>query len=144
MSGWHSQSVREVLDGLGTDGQKGLTRQEAAQRLERYGPNTLEQGKRRSMALRLLDQLRDPMILVLLGAAGLSLAASGGEEWLDAAIILVIVAVNSVISIFQEDRAQHALEELRRLSAPQATVLRGGRPVKLPAAQLVPGDAVVL
>ena len=56
----------------------------------------------------------------------------------------MIVAVNSVISIFQEDRAQHALEELRRLSAPQATALRGGRPVKLPAAQLVPGDVILL
>ena len=124
MSGWHSQSVREVLDGLGTDGQKGLTRQEAAQRLERYGPNTLEQGKRRSMALRLLDQLRDPMILVLLGAAGLSLLVSGGEDWLDAAIILLIVVVNAAISISQEDGAQRALEALRRMSAPKAKVIR--------------------
>ena len=144
MSGWHSQSVREVLDGLGTDGQKGLTRQEAAQRLERYGPNTLEQGKRRSMALRLLDQLRDPMILVLLGAAGLSLLVSGGEDWLDAAIILLIVVVNAAISISQEDGAQRALEALRRMSAPKAKVIREGTVVLVPAEELVPGDLVVL
>ena len=66
------------------------------------------------------------MILVLLGAAGLSLAASRGEDWLDAAIILVIVVVNNIISISQEDHAHRALEELRKMTSPQATALRGG------------------
>ena len=84
------------------------------------------------------------MILVLLGAAGVSLAASGGEDWLDAVIILVIVVVNGIISISQEDRAQQALEELRKLSSPQAAVLRGGKVTKIPAAQLVPGDVILL
>ena len=144
MSGWHSQSAREVLAGLETDGQRGLTRQEAARRLERYGPNTLEQGKRRSMALRLLDQLRDPMVLVLLGAAGLSLLVSSGEDWLDAAIILLIVVVNAAISISQEDGAQRALEALRRMSAPRAKVIREGAVALVPAEELVPGDLVVL
>ena len=84
------------------------------------------------------------MILVLLGAAALSLAASGGEDWLDGAIILIIVLVNGVISITQEDHAQQALEELRRMSSPQAHVLREGRAKKISAAALVPGDVILL
>ena len=143
MSSWHSKPLPRLLEELDAR-PGGLSQHQAEERLRRTGPNELEPPPQAGLLGRLLEQMRDPMILVLLGAAGLSLAASGGEEWLDAAIILVIVAVNSVISIFQEDRAQHALEELRRLSAPQATVLRGGRPVKLPAAQLVPGDAILL
>ena len=93
---------------------------------------------------RVLGQLKDPMILVLLGAAALSLAASGGEDWLDGAIILIIVLVNGVISITQEDHAQQALEELRRMSSPQAHVLREGRAKKISAAALVPGDVILL
>ena len=143
MSSWHSKPLPRLLEELDAR-PGGLSQHQAEERLRRTGPNELEPPPQAGLLGRLLEQMRDPMILVLLGAAGLSLVASGGEEWLDAAIILVIVAVNSVISIFQEDRAQHALEELRRLSAPQATVLRGGRPVKLPAAQLVPGDAILL
>ena len=143
MSSWHSKPLPRLLEELDVR-PGGLSQHQAEERLRRAGPNELEPPPQAGLLGRLLEQLRDPMILVLLGAAGLSLAASGGEEWLDAAIILVIVAVNSVISIFQEDRAQHALEELRRLSAPQATALRGGRPVKLPAAQLVPGDVILL
>ena len=143
MSSWHSKPLPRLLEELDAR-PGGLSQHQAEERLRRTGPNELEPPPQAGLLGRLLEQMRDPMILVLLGAAGRSLAASGGEEWLDAPIILVIVAVNSVISIFQEDRAQHALEELRRLSAPQATVLRGGRPVKLPAAQLVPGDAILL
>ena len=143
MSSWHSKPLPRLLEELDVR-PGGLSQHQAEERLRRAGPNELEPPPQAGLLGRLLEQLRDPMILVLLGAAGLSLAASGGEEWLDAAIILVIVAVNSVISIFQEDRTQHALEELRRLSAPQATALRGGRPVKLPAAQLVPGDVILL
>ena len=70
------------------------------------------------LLLRFLGQMKDPMILVLLAAAALSLWASGGEDWLDAAIILVIVVVNACISISQEDSAEKALEALRKMSAP--------------------------
>ena len=81
---------------------------------------------------------------MLLGAAGLSLAASRGEDWLDAAIILVIVVVNNIISISQEDHAHRALEELRKMTSPHATALRGGAPVRVEAAELVPGDVILL
>ncbi|MCI8473733.1 MAG: cation-translocating P-type ATPase [Oscillospiraceae bacterium] len=144
MSAWHSKSLGEILRELGSDRIRGLTEEEAGGRLKKYGPNRLEGKKPRSMLLRLMDQLRDPMILVLLAAAGLSFWSSGGEEWLDGIIILLIVVVNAVISISQENNAQKALEALRRMSAPQARVIRAGRERRLDAGLLVPGDLVRL
>ena len=143
MSDWHSRSLEQVMKELDSR-PSGLTERESAQRLERLGPNQLEPPRKPSVMARVLGQLKDPMILVLLGAAALSLAASGGEDWLDGAIILIIVLVNGVISITQEDHAQQALEELRRMSSPQAHVLREGRAKKISAAALVPGDVILL
>ena len=144
MSSWHGQSAGQVLSELETDRERGLSREEAESRLARYGPNRLEETRRRSLPLRLLGQLKDPMILVLLAAAALSLWAGGGEDWLDAAIILGIVAVNACISLSQEDSAQRALDALRQMSAPQARVIRGGREIRLDAQALVPGDIIRL
>ena len=138
MGDWHSRSAAQVMNEVNSRSQ-GLTEREAAQRLGTYGPNQLAQPQPPSLLIRILGQLKDPMILVLLAAAGLSLAASGGEDWLDGVIILVIVVVNGIISITQEDHAQQALEELRRMSSPQASVLREGVP-----AALVPGDVILL
>ena len=143
MGDWHSRSVSQVMQEVGGRSQ-GLTEREAAQRLEKYGPNQLAQPQPPGLLRRVLGQLKDPMILVLLAAAALSLSASGGEDWLDGVIILVIVVVNAVISITQEDHAQQALEELRRMSSPQAGVLRGGIPRRIAASALVPGDVIVL
>lgn len=143
MQPWHSFTVGETLEK--TDGKPGgLTGQEAARRLTRDGENLLRGEKKSPLWLRLARQLRDPMVLVLLAAAGLSLVASRGEEWLDAAIILLIVAVNAVISISQEDSAQRALEALRSMTAPRAMVLRDGRPQRVDARELVVGDVLVL
>ncbi len=144
MSIWHSISLGETLSQLKTDRRRGLSGEEAERRLKQYGPNRLEGKPPRPMALRLLDQLKDPMILVLLGAAGLSLWSSGGEDWLDSVIILLIVAVNAVISISQENSAQRALEALQKMSAPQARVVRDGQEQRLDAALLVPGDLIHL
>lgn len=143
MSDWHSRPLEQVMKELDSR-PSGLTERESAQRLERLGPNQLEPPRKPSVLARVLGQLKDPMILVLLGAAALSLVASGGEDWLDGAIILIIVLVNGVISITQEDHAQQALEELRRMSSPQAHVLREGRAKKISAAALVPGDVILL
>ena len=143
MNRWHSETVAQLLQELDAR-PGGLSPHQAEERLRRYGPNELEPPRQEGLLGRILGQLKDPMILVLLGAAGVSLAASGGEDWLDAVIILVIVVVNGIISISQEDRAQQALEELRKLSSPQAAVLRGGKVTKIPAAQLVPGDVILL
>ena len=143
MSNWHSRPVEALFSELESSS-AGLNERQAVQRLQKVGPNELRPPKRANLLSRILAQMKDPMILVLLGAAGLSLLASGGEEWLDAAIILVIVMVNNVISITQEDQAQHALEELQKLSSPMARAMRDGRQVKLEARMLVPGDVILL
>ncbi len=140
----HCEETRALLEALGTDEKVGLSQTEARRRLEENGPNELRQEKRAGLFMRLLGQLRDPMILVLLAAAGLSLWAGGGKDWLDSAIILVIVVVNAAISISQEDHAQKALEALRELSAPTALVRRDGALCRVGCRELVVGDIVYI
>ena len=144
MSEWYRKTPGTILAELETSPDTGLSEAQARQRLERYGPNALEQQKKKSLAARFLGQLKDPMILVLLAAAVLSLAASGFEDWVDTAIILVIVLVNAVISISQEGNAERALEALRSMSAPLAKVIRDGKTVRLETGALVPGDIILL
>ena len=143
MDDWYNRPAGHIIKELDS-GWEGLGEREAKSRLEDLGPNELAAPEGPGLLRRLLEQLKDPMILVLLGAAGLSLAASGGEDWLDGFIILVIVAVNAVISINQEDHAQQALEELRQMSAPKARVMRDGAAKTIPARELVPGDVILL
>lgn len=133
-----------VLSELHANEQCGLSTQEAKQRLEEYGPNQLQGAEKESMLKRFLNQLRDPMIIVLLVAAVLSLVSSGFSDWADPIIILLIVIVNAVISITQEDNANKALEALRNMSAPLAKVLRDGEIIRISTDQLVPGDIIVL
>lgn len=144
MEPWHSKNLPETLTFLETDPRRGLTGLEAERRIQKYGPNRLAEAPPRSLLLRLFDQLRDPMILVLLAAAGLSLVSSGGEDWLDSVIILLIVVVNAAISISQENNAQKALTALRELSAPLARAVRDGKEARIPSVELVPGDLIRL
>ena len=144
MKAWHTLSEEEVLKELQTDRTAGLSEQESKARLEQYGPNRLEGAKKENMVVRFLNQMKDPMIIVLLIAAVLSLVSSGGEEWIEAVIILVIVIVNACISISQENSAEKALEALQKMSAPLAKVIRDGQQVRLDTDLLVPGDVIVL
>ena len=96
---FHSDTLHEVLSRLETDQEQGLSLQEGEKRLAEHGENRLEEAKQAGMLRRVLGQLKDPMILVLLAAAALSFFAGGGQDWLDAAIILLIVLFNTVISL---------------------------------------------
>lgn len=144
MSAWHGKTPAEALADLGTSRERGLPDREAERRLEKYGPNELEHSEGEGLLVRFLGQMKDPMILVLLAAAALSLWASGFDDWLDAAIILIIVLVNAAISISQENSAQRALEALRKMSAPLARVVRDGAVSRVETARLVPGDIILL
>ena len=144
MSLWFTKSPAETLSELKSDQVRGLTSQEAERRLEQYGPNALEGGKKESLLVRFLKQMKDPMIIVLLAAAVLSLISTGGEDWIEALIILIIVIVNACISISQENSAEKALEALQKMSAPLAKVIRDGQQIRLDTGKLVPGDIIVL
>ena len=141
---WHHLTKEDVLSELNTSPEKGLSSEEAGKRLEQYGPNALEGTKEESMIVRFLKQMKDPMIIVLLVAAVLSFVSSGFTDWVEPAIILLIVVVNAVISITQEDNANKALEALRKMSAPLAKVVRNGEIVRVETNLLVPGDIIVL
>ena len=140
MSVWHSISKEQILTELETNASAGLSPQEAEKRLDFYGANVLTEKKPDSLAKRLLSQLKDPMIIVLIIAAVLSFISSGFKDWIESAIILLIVIVNAVISISQEDNASKALEALKKMSAPLAKVIRDGKLVQLDTTLLVPGD----
>ena len=119
----------------------GLSSGEAAARLVRYGPNAVAPPRGTPWWRRVILQLRDPLMLVLL-AAGVLTTATG--DLTDAAVILLVVVVNTSVGVVQEVRADHAVAALRELTAPVARVVRDGQERQLPAAEVVPGDVLVL
>ena len=137
---WHLLHIGELRQALGV-AEQGLSEAQAAERLLEHGPNELEGKRRRTVIGLFLAQFKDLMILVLLAAA---VIAGAVGDLTDTIIILAIVLVNAVIGVVQEFRAEKALEALRRMAAPQATVRRGGMTRTAPARELVPGDVVLL
>ncbi|HYU84452.1 MAG TPA: HAD-IC family P-type ATPase, partial [Kribbellaceae bacterium] len=119
----------------------GLSDAAARAALEQYGPNTIPEPRPPRAGARALAQLRDPMILLLLGAAVLTAVL---HDVSDLVVILVVVVLNTTVGVVQELRAERSLAALRRLTAPQARVLRSGRAVTVPAADVAPGDVVLL
>lgn len=138
----YARPVDEVVATLATDPTHGLSAEEAARRLAEVGQNVLAASSGPSRLELLLRQFSDPMVWLLVVAAGVSGALLG--EWVDSGVILAIVVLNAVIGYRQESRAEEALASLKELSAPTAVVVRGGVESTIPAAELVPGDLVVL
>ena len=135
-----SRSAADLLAELGASVQ-GLTAQEAAQRLRAHGPNAVEDQRQLTPFRLLLRQFASPLVLVLVFGAAVSLAL---RDWVDAAIILVIVVGSALLGFFQEYRASAAVAELRRRLALTAKVLRGGRIETIAASDIVPGDVIEL
>lgn len=138
---WHAISVQEASRRLASEIRCGLTDAEAAQRRKRFGENAVREQPPRSIWLMIAAQLSDFMILVLLAAA---IVAGVVGELKDSIIIVVIVALNTVIGVVQEWRAERALEVLRGMTAPTARILRAGEQRIVPAREIVPGDVVLL
>ncbi len=143
-----SREADEVAAALGTDVHNGLTGAEADARLARFGPNLLEAPQRVPAWRKFLAQFADPLIYLLLAAVVVSLIAwvlEGGEEApFDAIVIAAIVVANAVLGYVQEARAEQAVAALQRIAAATAGVLRDGREQRIPAADVVPGDVLVL
>lgn len=137
----HAMSCEEVLGSLETNATKGLESGDAAARLERFGPNSLPGANAKPWWRIFLRQFESPLIHLLLVAAGIALWMRRTE---DAGVIFAVVLLNSVVGSVQEGRARRSMESLRRLSQSQATVLRGGEKISVPATTLVAGDILVL
>lgn len=137
---WYSRTTDEVFTELGSQ-PAGLTQAEAAERLQTYGPNEIQAAKRISAWQILLEQFKNILILILLGATVLSLFLGHGVESI---VIAVIVLFAVFLGFFQEYRAERAIEALREMAAPTASVLRDGGEIKIPARELVPGDVILL
>ncbi|SOD22827.1 cation-translocating P-type ATPase [Nitrosomonas ureae] len=141
MTTWHNQSPTELASLLATDTEKGLTDQEVADRLKRYGSNKLRKGKRFSALAIFVSQFKSLVIWVLIGAAGVSVALG---EMIDGIAIISIVILNAVIGFIQEFRAEKAAAALARLAAPHCRVVRNGHSVVIATTEIVPGDILLL
>lgn len=139
---WHSRPASDVAHHFGVEPGVGHSAVEAARLLERYGPNRLAEAPTVPWWRAILRQFQDLLIIILLLAAVVSLLVS--REWETPAAIAFVVVLNAVIGFAQESRAQAALDALRRMSVTTATVRRDGRIVRLDAADLVPGDVIVV
>jgi Ca2+-transporting ATPase len=134
---------RDVDDVLGTLGSQrtGISNTEAQKRLNEFGPNELQEKKKRTTLLMFLDQFKDFMILILIGAA---VIAGVIGELVDTLVIIAIVIINAIIGFVQEYRAEKAMEALKKMAAHTAMILRDGAIVGVAAIELVPGDVVML
>ncbi|MGI5837867.1 MAG: cation-translocating P-type ATPase [Chloroflexota bacterium] len=137
---WHQLSVDRVLDNLDTT-LEGLSPEEAARRLESYGPNEIVVEEQALPIVILLRQVKSPLIYILL-AAGLATILLG--EYIDALVIFSVVVLNTVVGFVQEYKADQALRALTAATAPKARVLRDGEQREIPSREVVPGDVVIL
>ncbi len=142
---YYLEKKETVLGELHT-GTGGLSSEEAQRRLEANGRNRLSAPPSRSIILRFFEQMADPMIIILLAAAAISgvLAVVEGESFADVIIILAVVIVNAVLGVYQESKAEKAIEALQEMSAAVSHVLRDGKLVTIPSEELVVGDVVML
>ncbi|MDI9729927.1 cation-transporting P-type ATPase [Stutzerimonas stutzeri] len=137
---WHARQAEEALLELDSTA-AGLTHEQAAQRLLRYGPNRLDEAKPASVWQRVLRHLNNVLLYVLIAAA---LVTGLMGHWVDTFVIIAVVVLNVAIGFVQEGKAEKALQAIRHLLAPHAVVLRDGRQQDIDAADLVPGDVVLL
>ena len=147
---YYLQKIEDVFGHIGSTAE-GLTTSEAESRLQKYGKNKLDEGKKKTMLKRVLEQLSDPMIIILIVAALISGALSVYEilrgqkgEFVDVIIILAVVLVNAVLGVFQESKAEKAIEALQEMSAATSKVLRDGKWISIHSEDLVVGDVIML
>ncbi|WP_379133471.1 calcium-translocating P-type ATPase, SERCA-type [Paenibacillus sp. sgz500958] len=138
---WHQLGADELQRILAVDPMAGLSEEEAVERRVKFGLNELSEGKKVSPLTLLLNQFKDFMVLVLMGA---TLVSGLLGEYLDAVTIIVIIVLNGVLGFVQEFRAERSLRALKQLSAPTAKVLRHGKSMIIPAKMLLPGDIILL
>ncbi len=139
------ESSEEVLKQEKTS-LEGLSTQEAEKRLAEYGPNKLKEGEKTPLWVKFLEELKDPMIIMLIVAAVVSgiTAAYEGESFADVIIIMVVVIINAVLGVYQENKAEKAIDALEQMTKATAKVIRDGKQTTVESDKLVPGDIILL
>ena len=138
---WDRRSVQDVLQEFQISLDAGLNTEQVSENQKKYGLNQLKEANKKTFLSKVADQFKDFLILILLAASVVSFSI--GEKT-DAMIIVAIVIINAMLGLYQEGKAEKAIEALQKLAAPNANVIRDGAPISVPAEQLVPGDVVVL
>jgi P-type Ca2+ transporter type 2C len=138
---WFTKSGADVIDELNTDQVTGLSNSEVDKRFLKYGANKFQEQKKASLFMLFVEQIKSPLIYILIAAALISLVV---KEYSDAAIITIVILLNAIIGIIQEAKAEKALEELKKMTTPKAIVKRDGVIREIPSEELVPGDVVVI
>jgi len=137
----HGKPIEELVSGFQTHLEQGLTQQEAQDRLRKFGANELTEHPRPGFLALLWDQFNNYLVIILIVAALIALALG---EWVDSIAIMFIVVLNAVVGVIQESKAEQALAALKKMSAPNAQVLRDGHQITIPGRELVPGDIVLV
>jgi len=140
---FYVQKIEDVFEKFNSSS-KGLADSDVEKRLSKYGRNVLDEGEKRLLILKFLDQFKDLMIIILLIAAVLSVVTSGGEDISDALIILAVVFINAIFGIVQENKAEAAIDALKSMATPIARVKRNGNISEVTSEDIVPGDVVLL
>ena len=138
---WHSTPLENTYQQLNTDPKQGLSSSEVESRFKKYGPNILNAKPPRSIFSMLIDQLKEPLVFILIIAAFIS-GMLGEIE--DTIVILFIVVLNAIIGVFQENKAENAIKALKDMTKPSAKIIREGKTLQINAEELVPGDIVLL
>lgn len=141
MASFHQHSVTEALQKLEVNVFSGLTSGEAKKRSEQYGENRLEGGKEKTILQMMLEQLKDFLVIILMIAAVISIVLG---EALEGIIILAIVVLNTILGVYQENKASNALKALKEMASPHAKVLRDGQIIEVASCDVVPGDIAIL
>lgn len=144
---WHNLNVQEVLKKLKVDENIGLNNVSVAQKQANIGKNILREKKAKGLVAKFFEQFSDFMVIILLIAAAISLLTSaikGNKDYIDSIIILFIVVMNAIIGVVQENKAEKAIDALKKMSSPKAKVIRAGKKIMIASEELVPGDILIL
>lgn len=143
---WHSSSVNDIEQKMQTDTYNGLTSNQVEEKLKKYGKNIVTDKKKKGFFAKFFLQMKDTMVIILFIAAIVSCFVTvfeGNNDWIEPIVIIAIVIFNALIGVFQETRAENALEALKSLAAPSAKVIRDGALQTVDATSLVPGDIIL-
>jgi Ca2+-transporting ATPase len=143
---WYNKIISDVEKAFDTNAETGLSSQGVINKREKYGYNELKEAKKKSLFVKFLEQFQDFMVIVLIIAAIISgiVGMQNGEGFTDTIIIMVVIICNAIIGVVQENKAEKALDALKKLSSHSAKTIRDGKLQVLQSRELVPGDVVVL